>query len=148
MRRIFANKGPLRLSGHLRAGIQSQTLPLVYADDVNPRMGQLSSTNLGIGFALSSYLGARTRLGLTVKWLPGLGVSTGPTGATALKNGFSYEATVGAQHLLDKNWSIGLFANLQGAKVTGLLPDLDANPLPFEASNSETSLQLIAGYQF
>jgi hypothetical protein len=148
LRRVFANVGKLRLSGNVRIGLQSQTLPLVGAQDGYPLMTRVNSTNLSLGFALSSYLTGRTRLSLTAKWLPGIGLSGGPGSAQGLKNGFSYEVSLGGQHLLDNNWSVGLFANLQGAGVSGTMLDLDEDRFPMKATNSESSLQLVAGYQF
>jgi hypothetical protein len=148
MRRLFANQGKLRLSGHARLGLQAQTLPLVYAVGGFPLLGRLSSTNLSVGFALSSYLSGRTRISLTAKWLPALGLSGNVEGASDLKAGFGYELNLGAQHLLDNNWSVGLFANLQGASVSGTLPNLDEERLPMEVTHTESALQLVAGYQF
>jgi hypothetical protein len=148
MRRLFANVGKLRLSGHGRLGLQAQTLPLVYSVGGFPLLGRLSSTNLSVGFALSSYINGRTRISLTAKWLPAFGVSSNVEAAADLKAGFGYELNLGVQHLLDNNWSVGLFANLQGASVSGTLPDLDEERLPMEVTHTESALQLVAGYQF
>lgn len=148
LRRLFANQGKLRLSGHARLGLQNQTMPLIFSGGGFPVLGRLSSTNLSVGFALSSYIRGRTRISLTAKWLPAFSLAGNIPGAEDLKSGFSYEVNFGTQHLLDNNWSIGLFANLQGSSVTGTLLNLDEERLPAKASHTESALQLVAGYQF
>jgi len=147
-RSVFSNYGKLRWNGNLRVGFQSQTVPLVYSDDSRPRIARLTSTNLGLGFAIGAYPFARTRLSLTAKWLPGLSASGNLPGTDALKSIFAYELALGAQHLLDENWSIGVFGNVQGATLQGAMNNLDGERMAMEAKNSEYALQLLAGYQF
>jgi hypothetical protein len=98
---------------------------------------------------MNSYVARNTRIVASAKWLPVFSSTHSLSSAAAnLKNGLNFEVNLGAQYLLNSEWSVGLEGSLRRSKMSGTMRTLAGANSSFEASAGQSGLHAVVGYQF